>query len=73
MTLTVTHRAITQQWYRKRDTNLSFVIARQCGVLNLLDSVGDVIHRDDMPGVLKFLGIGYYVTFDLFEPTEGPR
>ena len=58
-------------WYRKRDPR-SFVVTPQGPLINLLDSVGDVIHHDDLPEVLKMLGIGYPTAFDLFEPTENP-
>lgn len=60
------------QWYKKRTDVTARYVAEQCGILSEFDAVGDVIHRDDLPGVLKMLGIRYQTVFELFEPCVNP-
>lgn len=59
-----------KKWYKKRKDPVALYIAKQCGIEADFNSLGDVVHEDDLEVVrTTILGVSKDTIKQLFEVT----
>ncbi len=60
-------------WYKKRTNPEAMAVVRVvCDGPEVFDAIGDIIHRDDMEGVIHALDVSDSTAYQLFEHVDNP-